>query len=202
MCCPGLLCFSQKTKDIAHFDCCILFHSKSTLSQLARHGQTHLDDRDPDQAPQRSTGMPAKSRSARGSSGSILTTTDCAQGHVVTLELTSGQVYRGKLLEGAKSPRAHMFAACAWQMYSPKCVRTRLTLKLSSRGQHERPTQGHHSHGPRRPSVASRPGLHPRQPRPILHRPRYVAKRAHVPNPRHEGPWCRSGKRKSDGKSG
>lgn len=26
-----------------------------------------------------------------------------AQGHVVTLELTSGQVYRGKLLEGRKS---------------------------------------------------------------------------------------------------
>lgn len=30
-------------------------------------------------------------------------TNGSSQGHVVTLELTSGQVYRGKLLEGMKS---------------------------------------------------------------------------------------------------
>ena len=29
-----------------------------------------------------------------------------AQGHIVTLEITSGQTYRGKLLEGKMAPRA------------------------------------------------------------------------------------------------
>jgi hypothetical protein len=29
-----------------------------------------------------------------------------AQGHVVTLEITSGQTYRGKLLEGTRQPQS------------------------------------------------------------------------------------------------
>jgi hypothetical protein len=29
--------------------------------------------------------------------------TDRAQGHIVTLEISSGEVYRGKLIEGASS---------------------------------------------------------------------------------------------------
>lgn len=33
-----------------------------------------------------------------------LTRASIQQGHVVTLEITSGQVYRGKLLEGADYP--------------------------------------------------------------------------------------------------
>ncbi|KAM5455870.1 small nuclear ribonucleoprotein Sm D3 [Microsporum ferrugineum] len=30
-----------------------------------------------------------------------------AQGHVITLEITSGHVYRGKLLEGARDPQSN-----------------------------------------------------------------------------------------------
>jgi hypothetical protein len=29
---------------------------------------------------------------------------DNKQGHIITLEITSGEVYRGKLLEGARAP--------------------------------------------------------------------------------------------------
>jgi hypothetical protein len=29
---------------------------------------------------------------------------DNKQGHIITIEITSGEVYRGKLLEGARSP--------------------------------------------------------------------------------------------------
>lgn len=37
--------------------------------------------------------------------GATANATVLLQGHVVTLEITSGQVYRGKLLEGAPDPR-------------------------------------------------------------------------------------------------
>ncbi|KAL1839068.1 hypothetical protein VTJ49DRAFT_1898 [Mycothermus thermophilus] len=42
------------------------------------------------------------------------------------------------------------------------------------RGQHERPAQGHHRDGARRPRQPPRTGLHPRQPRALLYRPRHV----------------------------
>jgi hypothetical protein len=52
---------------------------------------------------------------------------------------------------------------------------------LRSRGQHERPAQGHHHDGQRRPCVASRSGLHSGLPRAILHRARHATVRASMP---------------------
>ena len=46
------------------------------------------------------------------------------QGHIVTLEITSGEVYRGKLIEGAFSATLQLLG--------------KLGLTVDSRGQHER----------------------------------------------------------------
>ncbi|EGY19070.1 small nuclear ribonucleoprotein Sm D3 [Verticillium dahliae VdLs.17] len=67
-----------------------------------------------------------------------------------------------------------------------------------SRGQHEHPAQGHHRHGPRRPRLPPRPGLHPRLPRPLLHRPRHAPQRAHVPLPQPARPRRRPCARQGD----
>ena len=76
------------------------------LPPIAHHGQAHLYNRHTHQATQRSTGAQT-SLSLPGSfdrlSNHMLTCVPF-QGHVVTLEITSGQVYRGKLLEGTLPP--------------------------------------------------------------------------------------------------
>ena len=37
---------------------------------------------------------------------------DMEQGHIVTLEITSGEVYRGKLIEGARQFYLHLPNPC------------------------------------------------------------------------------------------
>lgn len=92
------------------------------------------------------------------------------------------RIYMPSLLSASPSPRSQ----------------TVLTI-VNSRGQHECPVEGHHRHGARRPCVASRSSLHPRQPRAVLHRPRYVAQRTYVPIPGYQRPRCRVGQRTGNG---
>ena len=56
-----------------------------------------------------------------------------------------------------------------------------ITVSWNSRGQHERAAQGHHGDGARRARQPSRPGLHPREPRAVLHRAGYVEVRLNTP---------------------
>lgn len=70
-----------------------------------------------------------------------------AQNHVVSLELTSGQVFRGKLIEGIAFQPANIpphFAS------HPSSI-TQRTKYTSSRRQHERPTERYHGRRPRWP---------------------------------------------------
>ena len=93
-----------------------------------------------------------------------------AQGHIVTLEITSGQTYRGKLLEGAFYSKKY-----GWKF---EFALTYSSSSSHSRGQYEHSAQGHHHHGARRARQPSRPGLHPWKPRAVLHRAGYVEVRS------------------------
>ena len=93
-----------------------------------------------------------------------------AQGHIVTLEITSGQTYRGKLLEGAFYSKKF-----GWKF---EFALTYSSSSSHSRGQYEHSAQRHHRHGARRARQPSRPGLHPWKPRAVLHRAGYVEVRS------------------------
>lgn len=130
-------------------------------------------------------------------------TRNSAQGHVVTLELTSGQVYRGKLLEGILTlnhPHAFLPRNSAYPDAHSFSIHT--NSPFYSRRQHECPAQGHYRHGARRPSITSRSSLHPRKPRAILHCTRHAPKCTHVQITGNQRSWCWSGERKSYGQSG
>lgn len=93
----------------------------------------------------------------------------------MTLEITSGQVYRGKLLEGqlivsVPIPTLEPLPIVARQSRTEIWYKSADTTFVSySRRQHERPIEGHHRHRSRRASEPSRSSLHPREPREIFY---------------------------------
>ena len=111
-------------------------------------------------------------------------------GHVVTVELKSGQVYRGKLFEGGFRMSMMCIKRCAGRGLSIQKVQAEADSHLlicacvlrttRSRGQPERLDEGHHRHAAGRPGDPARPGLHPGPHDPLLHCPRYARKCANV----------------------
>ena len=94
----------------------------------------------------------------------------CAQNHVVTLEITSGQVYRGKLIEGTSEPPQSLTLPLSYlnlEQPTDFCL-------LRSRRQHERSAQRHYCYRARRSSQPFGPGLHTRKPCAIFHCTRHV----------------------------
>jgi hypothetical protein len=67
------------------------------LSGNSQSWQNDEHNRDTHQAPQRGSRMSITTIKAAGKA-------DNKQGHIITLEITSGEVYRGKLLEGTRVP--------------------------------------------------------------------------------------------------
>jgi hypothetical protein len=93
------------------------------------------------------------------------TLSDCIltslQGHVVTIEISSGQVYRGKLIEGVS------------QLSHPR--HEDWNANLGSGGQHERPAQRHHSHSSRWTGISFRSSIHSGLTCAILHCARHAS---------------------------
>jgi len=149
---------------------------------LASAGRAHIirhdeHNRHPNKAAERGPGDPiAVPRSVLSSQSNIR----CLQNHVVTLEITSGQVYRGKLIEGTPTfppyppviPRPISFPhPSPFFCYGAQLL---TNSSLDSRRQYERPTQRHHRHCARRPSQPSRSGLHQRESCAVFHCAGYV----------------------------
>lgn len=110
----------------------------------------------------------------------------------MTLEITSGQVYRGKLLEGQLMPPFSFLLSSLFQKSLDNTAHepgtdplTRSSLSCSRR-QHERPTERHHRHRSRRPREPSRSSLHPREPREVF----YCARHATVRGYKHALTVC------------
>lgn len=101
------------SSDLAHAHNLIAPSINPWKRELNRRNDEH--NRYPNQAPQRGrcTSIPASDRNCA----------DSSQGHIVTLEITSGEVYRGKLIEG---------------VFVQILGNWRRALTANSRGQHER----------------------------------------------------------------
>lgn len=82
------------------------------------------------------------------------------QGHQVTVEITSGQTYRGRLIEGT---------FCTFK----RSIGTDLTRR-NSRRQHERATREHQRDAARRTGHTSRSRLHPWIARAVIHCARHA----------------------------
>ena len=81
---------------------------------------------------------------------SVIDKADVDQNHVVTLEITSGQVYRGKLIEGI-SPSLYSSVPDSYPRALKKLRNAQTlmnSLSIHSRRQHERAAQRYYRHRP------------------------------------------------------
>ena len=97
-------------------------------------------------------------------------------GHVITVELKTGQLYRGTLAEGALVSPVVFTPIRAVAGY----LRVRAFSSPCSRGQPKHLIEGHHRNPARRACVPTRSSIHQGKHGQILHCPRYAAERAHV----------------------